>query len=68
MYAKLVGGENLYDHEILEILLYSACPRVNTNPIAHNLLDRFCSLSEIFKADIEELKRVEIGRASWRER
>ena len=59
MYAKLVGGENLYDHEILEILLYSACPRVNTNPIAHNLLDRFCSLSEIFKADIEELKRVD---------
>ena len=58
MYSKLESGENLYDHEILEILLYTACPRVNTNPIAHSLLERFCSLSEIFKADIEELKSV----------
>ena len=59
MYAKLENGDDLYDHEVLELLLYAVCPRVNTNTTAHNLLDRFCSLSEVFKADVEELKTVE---------
>ena len=59
MRAKLENGEYLYEHEILEILLYNACPRVNTNPIAHALLERFCSLSEILKADVKELVTVE---------
>ena len=58
MKAKLENGENLYDHEILEILLYNAFPRVNTNPIAHDLLERFGSLAEVFKAPAEELKCV----------
>lgn len=59
MYAKLESGENLYDHEILEILLFNAFPRINTNPIAHALLERFCSLSEVLKADLNELKSVD---------
>lgn len=59
MCAKLESGERLYDHEILEILLYNACPRVNTNPIAHALLERFCSLSEVLKADVKELVTVD---------
>lgn len=59
MYEKLEKGDNLFDHEVLEILLYSVCPRINTNPLAHKLLDRFVSLYEIFNADVEELKEVE---------
>ena len=59
MYEKLKNGDDLYDHELLEILLYNACPRVNTNPIAHALLDRFVTLSEVFCAEIDELKEVE---------
>ena len=59
MYEKLKNGDDLYDHELLEILLYNACPRVNTNPIAHALLDRFVTLSEVFNASIEELKEVD---------
>ena len=59
MYEKLKNGDDLYDHEVLEILLYSVCPRVNTNPIAHALLDRFVTLSEVFSASIEELKSVD---------
>lgn len=59
MLSKLENGDDLYDHEVLEILLYFACPRVNTNPLAHRLLERFCSVSEILKADAEELKAVE---------
>lgn len=59
MYSKLESGENLFDHEILEILLYAAFPRVNTNPIAHNLLDRFGTLSNVLSASKAELKSVE---------
>ena len=59
MYEKLKNGDDLFDHEILEILLYSVCPRVNTNPIAHALLDRFVTISGVFGASIEELKEVD---------
>lgn len=59
MCAKVKEGDRLYDHEVLEIILYSVIPRTNTNPIAHKLLERFCSVSEIFKAEVEELKQVE---------
>ena len=59
MYEKLKNGDDLFDHELLEILLYSACPRVNTNPIAHALLDRFVTLSEVFNASVEQLKEVD---------
>ena len=59
MYEKLGNGDDLFDHELLEILLYNVCPRVNTNPIAHRLLERFVTLSNIFEAQIEELKEVD---------
>lgn len=59
MYEKLNNGDELFDHEVLEMLLYAAYPRVNTNPIAHSLLDRFVSISEIFNASVDELKEVE---------
>lgn len=51
-------GNLLYDHEVLEILLFNACPRVNTNPIAHSLLERFQTLPAVLSADVEELKAV----------
>lgn len=59
MYKKLVEGGNFYDHEILEMLLFNAFPRKNTNPVAHALIGRFGSLSAVFKADVEELKSVD---------
>lgn len=65
MYEKLKNGDDLFDHELLEILLYNVCPRVNTNPMAHALLDRFASLSEVFNASIDELKEVDgVGDAT----
>ena len=33
MYAKLKNDDGLHDHEVLEILLFNAFPRVNTNPV-----------------------------------
>ena len=59
MYEKLKSGAPLYDHELLEILLFNAIPRKNTNPIAHSLIETFGSLAGVFKADYDELVSVE---------
>ncbi|MBE6908004.1 MAG: DNA repair protein RadC [Ruminococcaceae bacterium] len=53
------GLEAFADHEALELLLYFAVPRVDTNPTAHRLLERFGSLSAVLSATPEELEAVE---------
>ncbi|HEX3038518.1 MAG TPA: DNA repair protein RadC [Oscillospiraceae bacterium] len=59
------GIDNFEPHEVLELLLYSAIPRKDTNVIAHNLLDRFDSISGIFDAPYEELLKVDgIGQSA----
>ena len=50
--------DSLNDHEILEILLYSLVPRIDTNPLAHRLLRVFGSLDAIFNANVSELMTV----------
>ena len=47
------------DHELLELLLFYVVPRMNTNEIAHHLLDRFGSIKGILDAGIPALKEVE---------
>lgn len=59
IYNKLKKGNHFYDHEYLEMLLFNAYPRKNTNPIASALLEKFASLGAIFDAEIEELTSVE---------
>lgn len=49
----------MQDHELLEILLFNAIPRKNTNPVAHALIDAFGSISGVFEAEVEQLKDVE---------
>lgn len=58
MYERLSRADGLQDHELLEILLFSAVPRKNTNPIAHELLSAFSTLEGVFRADMEELLSV----------
>lgn len=53
------AGDSFQDHELLEFLLFYSIPRKNTNPIAHNLLNAFGSLSGVFEASCEQLKAVE---------
>lgn len=49
------GIEVFEQHEILEMLLFYAIPRKNTNDIAHRLLDACGSLSAVFDAPIDIL-------------
>lgn len=56
---KLKNGGNLYEYELLEILLFNAYPRKNVNPIAHSLLERFAGIKAILTAEIDELCAVD---------
>ncbi len=53
------GLDAFADHEVLELLLFFAVARQDTNPIAHRLIDRFGSLEAVFSAPPEELEQVE---------
>lgn len=52
------GLETFNEIEALEMLLYYAIPRKDTNPLAHALLDRFGSLDYVLSASEEELCEV----------
>ncbi len=57
--AFISGGESsMYDHQLLELLLMHVIPRIDVNPIAHLLLDRFGSISDVFDATEQELAQV----------
>ena len=59
------GLEGFADHEALELLLFYAIPRQDTNPIAHRLMERYGSLSAVLSAPAEDLKKVEgIGESA----
>lgn len=62
----LRGGLDAFaDHEALELLLYYAIPRKDTNPIAHALMERYGSLSAVLTAPVEDLEKVEgIGESA----
>ena len=59
------GLESFSDHEVIELLLFFSIPRVNTNLIAHRLMKRFGTLSEVFEAEYSDLCKVEgVGPSS----
>ena len=47
---KTSGMDSLSDVQVLEVLLYYAAPRGDTNPAAHALLNRFGTLDGVFCA------------------
>lgn len=55
----LASKHGFSDHEILEMLLYYAIPRSNTNETAHLLLDYFGSLEGVVNADVKELSSID---------
>ena len=52
------GADSLRDHELLELLLYYAIPRADTNELAHSLMERFCTLRGVLEAPVEALASV----------
>lgn len=52
------GMDAMRDYEVLELLLFYALPRRDTNPIARQLLQHFGSLSAVLEASPLELKNV----------
>ena len=52
------GTEGWPDHRVLELMLFYAIPQGDVNPLAHELIDRFGSLSGVMDALPEELMRV----------
>lgn len=52
------GDDGFHDHELLEMLLSCALPRVNTNPITHELLQTFGSVTGVLDAPSAELMKV----------
>lgn len=59
------GLDRFAPHEVLEMLLFFSIPRGDTNGLAHQLIDRFGSLSGVLHAPYEELLKVPgVGRTS----
>lgn len=59
------GLDGFNDLAILELLLYFAIPRQDTNPIAHRLLDRYGTLAAVLEAPPDDLVQVEgIGESA----
>lgn len=56
--VKTNGLKSLSEHEVVELLLNYAIPRQNTNPLAHNLINNFGSLSKVIDADYYDLLKV----------
>ncbi len=50
------GFKGLEEHQILEIILFYAVPRRDTNLMAHRLLDRYGSIAKVCDAPIDTLK------------
>jgi DNA repair protein RadC len=52
------GMGNFSDIEVLELLLFYAVPRRDTNELAHRLLGRFGSLRSVLEAEADQLQEV----------
>ena len=52
------GLDNFEEHQALELLLFFAKPRCDTNALAHQLIDRFGSFAQVLDAPVSELLKV----------
>ncbi|MHB1652164.1 MAG: RadC family protein [Desulfitobacteriaceae bacterium] len=52
------GLDGFEDHQILELLLFYAIPRRDTNEIAHSLIRKYGSLSGVLEADPKDLAKT----------
>lgn len=53
------GLKGFHDHNVLEMMLFYSIPRIDTNEIAHKLINEFGSFQGVFEASFEALTSVE---------
>ena len=51
------GFQGMEQHEVLEILLYYAVPRKDTNVLAHRLINRYGSFAKVCDAPVDVLQK-----------
>ena len=56
--SKVKNGGIVYEHELMEILLFNACPRKDVNATAHALVNSFNTFGDVFKAERSDLAKV----------
>lgn len=52
------GADALEKHELLEFLMYPFVPYKDTNPLGHELIDRFGSLYDVINAPYDQLYSI----------
>lgn len=52
------GLDSFNEHQVLEMLLFYCCPRIDTNELAHSLIKEFGSLVRVLEAPVKELEKV----------
>lgn len=52
------GLDSFEDHQILELLLFYAIPRKDTNELAHSLIKKYGSLSGVLEADPKDMAKT----------
>lgn len=55
------GIDGFTPHQVLELLLFYTYPRIDTNEIAHKLINRFGSLAGVIDASPEELENAGVN-------
>lgn len=59
------GLDDFTPVQVLELLLFYCIPRKDTNEIAHRLLERFGSISQVLETNPEDLAKVEgVGQSA----
>ena len=53
------GLDNFEPHQVLELMLFYAIPQKDTNPLAHELINRFGSFAGVLNASVEDLMTVD---------
>jgi DNA repair protein RadC len=52
------GPDSLADYELLELMLFSAIPRVDVKPLAKTLIEKFGGFAGVLHADVAALAAV----------
>ena len=58
MKKVLNNADVLAEHELLETLLFYALPRIDTNGLAHEIINTFGGINGVLKANADELKAI----------